>query len=54
VAMWTMCLRCVHGAAEDLDLFNMRRRAEKLHGMVEIETPETGGTLLIRQVPVRS
>ena len=36
-----------------LGLVNMRRRAEKLHGDLEIETPETGGTLLIWQVPIR-
>ena len=35
-----------------LGLLNMRRRAEKLHGSLEIETPETGGTLLIWQVPI--
>lgn len=34
-------------------LVNMRRRAEKLHGSFEIETPDAGGTLLIWQVPVR-
>ena len=34
-------------------LFNMRRRAEKLAGSLVIETPETGGTLLIWQVPIR-
>ncbi len=32
---------------------NMRRRAEKLHGTFEIETPEAGGALLIWQVPLR-
>jgi two-component system, NarL family, sensor histidine kinase DevS len=36
-----------------LGLVNMRRRAEKLQGGVEIETPETGGTLVIWQVPTR-
>ena len=35
-------------------LLNMRRRAEKLHGSLMIETPETGGTLLIWQVPIRA
>ena len=30
----------------------MRRRAEKLDGSFEIETPDDGGTLLIWQVPV--
>ncbi len=34
-------------------LGNMRRRAEKLEGSFEIETPGSGGTLLIWQVPVR-
>ena len=29
----------------------MRRRAEKLHGTFDIETPDAGGTLLIWQVP---
>jgi signal transduction histidine kinase len=33
-------------------LLNMRRRAEKLEGSLVIETPETGGTLLIWQVPI--
>ena len=37
-----------------LGLVNMRRRAEKLHGGLEIETPETGGTLLIWQAPIRT
>ena len=36
-----------------LGLLNMRRRAEKLRGTLVIETPETGGTLLIWQVPLR-
>jgi signal transduction histidine kinase len=36
-----------------LGLLNMRRRAGKLHGSLEFETPDTGGTLLIWQVPVR-
>ncbi len=35
-----------------LGLVNMRRRAEKLHGSLEMVTPETGGTLLIWQVPL--
>ena len=35
-------------------LLNMRRRAEKLHGSLEIETPESGGTVLIWQVPIRA
>ena len=34
-------------------LVNMRRRAEKLNGSFEVETPDDGGTLLIWQVPVR-
>ncbi len=34
-------------------LVNMRRRAEKLKGSFEVETPDDGGTLLIWQVPVR-
>ncbi len=34
-------------------LLNMRRRAEKLHGSLVMETPETGGTLLIWEVPIR-
>jgi signal transduction histidine kinase len=34
-------------------LLNMKRRAEKLDGSLVIETPETGGTLLIWQVPLR-
>jgi signal transduction histidine kinase len=33
-------------------LVNMRRRAEKLNGGFEVETPVDGGTLLIWQVPV--
>jgi len=35
-----------------LGLVNLRRRAEKLHGQFAIETPESGGTSLIWQVPV--
>lgn len=34
-------------------LVNMRRRAEKLHGTFEVETPESGGALLVWQVPLR-
>jgi signal transduction histidine kinase len=34
-------------------LGNMRRRAEKLSGSFEIETPDAGGTLLVWQVPIR-
>ncbi len=34
-------------------LINMRRRAEKLHGTFEIETPDDGGTRLIWEVPIR-
>jgi signal transduction histidine kinase len=34
-------------------ILNMRRRAEKLDGSLVIEAPETGGTLLIWQVPIR-
>ena len=41
-----------HTSGGGLGLLNMRRRAEKLHGSLEIETPETGGTLLIWQVPI--
>ena len=33
-------------------LVNMRRRAEKLYGTFEIETPDAGGTLMIWQVPI--
>jgi signal transduction histidine kinase len=35
-----------------LGLVNLQRRAEKLHGQLVIESPGTGGTLLIWQVPV--
>jgi signal transduction histidine kinase len=35
-----------------LGLVNLRRRAEKLYGQFSTETPETGGTSLIWQVPV--
>jgi signal transduction histidine kinase len=34
-------------------LVNMRRRAEKLNGRFEIETPDAGGALLMWQVPIR-
>jgi signal transduction histidine kinase len=35
-----------------LGLLNMRRRAEKLLGSMELEVPESGGTVLIWQVPL--
>ena len=35
-----------------LGLVNLRRRAEKLHGTLVIEAPDTGGTLLTWQVPI--
>jgi len=35
-----------------LGLVNMRRRAEKFHGQLVIETPEAGGTSLTWQVPI--
>jgi signal transduction histidine kinase len=35
-----------------LGLGNLRRRAEKLHGHFEIESPDTGGTVLHWQVPL--
>jgi signal transduction histidine kinase len=41
------------GHAGGNGLGNMRRRAEKLDGRFEIETPEPGGTLLIWEVPIR-
>ena len=41
------------GRAGGNGLGNMRRRAEKLGGRFEIETPDAGGTLLIWQVPLR-
>jgi signal transduction histidine kinase len=47
--------RGMGGAAPDgggLGLANMRRRAEKLHGEFMIESPETGGTSLVWQVPL--
>ena len=34
-----------------LGLANMGRRAEKLHGEFHIESPATGGTIMIWQVP---
>jgi signal transduction histidine kinase len=41
-------------SAGGLGLSNLRRRAEKLHGQMEIESPKTGGTLLTWRVPVGS
>jgi len=35
-----------------LGLGNLRRRAEKLHGQFEIDSPTAGGTVLIWQVPL--
>ena len=35
-----------------LGLVNIRRRAEKLHGTLDLKTPEGGGTSLTWQVPV--
>jgi signal transduction histidine kinase len=35
-----------------LGLGNLRRRAEKLHGQFDIESPDGGGTVLIWQVPL--
>jgi signal transduction histidine kinase len=35
-----------------LGLGNLRRRAEKLHGELVIESPDTGGTILTWQVPL--
>jgi signal transduction histidine kinase len=35
-----------------LGLGNLRRRAEKLHGHFEVESPEAGGTILTWQVPL--
>jgi signal transduction histidine kinase len=35
-----------------LGLGNLRRRAEKLHGQFEIESPDSGGTILTWQVPL--
>jgi len=40
------------GGEGGLGLVNLRRRAEKLHGQFATETPESGGTKLIWQVPV--
>jgi signal transduction histidine kinase len=37
-----------------LGLGNLRRRAEKLHGRFDVESPPTGGTVLIWQVPTSS
>jgi signal transduction histidine kinase len=39
---------------EGLGLGNLRRRAEKLEGQFTTETPESGGTSLIWQVPITS
>ena len=47
--------RGLDGAVEGdggFGLVNLRRRAEKLHGRFATETPETGGTSLIWDVPV--
>jgi signal transduction histidine kinase len=41
------------GRAGGNGLGNMRRRAEKLKGSFELESPDEGGTLLIWQVPIR-
>jgi signal transduction histidine kinase len=38
--------------AGGLGLGNLRRRAEKLHGVFDIESPEGGGTVLTWQVPL--
>ena len=38
--------------AGGLGLVNLRRRAEKLHGTLVVESPETGGTILSWSVPV--
>jgi signal transduction histidine kinase len=35
-----------------LGLGNLRRRAEKLHGQFEVDSPDGGGTVLIWQVPL--
>jgi two-component system, NarL family, sensor histidine kinase DevS len=37
-----------------LGLPNLRRRAEKLHGRFDVESPSTGGTVLTWQVPLAS
>ena len=39
-------------ASDGIGLGNMRRRAEKLHGECTIESPPTGGTVLVWDVPV--
>ena len=39
-------------ASGGLGLGNLRRRAEKLHGQFEIDSPTAGGTVLIWQVPL--
>ena len=39
-------------ASGGLGLGNLRRRAEKLHGQFEIDSPAAGGTVLIWQVPL--
>ncbi len=41
------------GRAGGNGLGNMRRRAEKLNGSFDIETPDAGGTYLIWEVPLR-
>ena len=46
-------VHCVKGRAGGNGLGNMRRRAEKLNGDFDIESPDSGGTLLVWQVPVR-
>jgi signal transduction histidine kinase len=38
----------------ELGLGNLQRRAEKLRGKMVIERPETGGTTLTWEVPLRS
>lgn len=39
-------------ASGGLGLSNLRRRAEKLHGTFDMESPPSGGTVLIWQVPI--
>ena len=39
-------------ASGGLGLGNLRRRAEKLHGHFEVDSPAAGGTVLIWQVPL--
>jgi signal transduction histidine kinase len=39
-------------ASGGLGLGNLRRRAEKLHGQFEVDSPPAGGTVLIWQVPL--